>query len=88
MLQVSEKLRYAYSLKELFYEMMDSADSQTYALRFKRWQEDVLQHNLPQFIRLMNTMIEWKHEIVASIETQDTATASYNWKAATTEPKS
>ena len=49
--------------------MMDSADSQTYALRFKRWQEDVLQHNLPQFIRLMNTMIEWKHEIVAAIET-------------------
>ena len=69
MLQVSEKLCYAYSLKELFYEMMDSADSQTYALRFKRWQEDVLQHNLPQFIRLMNTMIEWKHEIVAAIET-------------------
>ena len=69
MLQVSEKLCYAYSLKELLYEMMDSADSQTYALRFKRWQEDVLQHNLPQFIRLMNTMIEWKHEIVAAIET-------------------
>ena len=69
MLDHNKKLCYAYSLKELFYEMMDSADSQTYALRFKRWQEDVLQHNLPQFIRLMNTMIEWKHEIVAAIET-------------------
>ncbi len=69
MLQVSERLRHAYRLKELFYETMDSSGSKEYALRFQRWQQEVLQHNLPQFTRLMNTVIEWKQEIVAALET-------------------
>jgi transposase len=69
MLEVSERLQHAYGLKELFYELMDSYSGQEYSLRFQRWQEKVLQHNLPPFTRLMNTVIEWKHEIVATIET-------------------
>ena len=69
MLQVSERLRHAYRLKELFYEAMDSSGSKEYALRFQRWQQEVLKHNLPQFTRLMNTVIEWKQEIVAALET-------------------
>ena len=69
MLEVSERLQHAYGLKELFYELMDSYSGQEYSLRFQRWQEKVLQHNLPPFTRFMNTVIEWKHEIVATIET-------------------
>ena len=69
MLDVSEKLKNAYRLKEKFYDVMDSRDSKEYVKRFKKWQEEVIQYNLAPFERLMKTVIEWKNEIVAAIAT-------------------
>ena len=69
MLQVSEKLKRAYRLKEAFYEVLNSNDSMEYVQRFKKWQLDVMQCTIPQFNRFMNTVIEWKNEILAAIST-------------------
>ncbi len=69
MLDVSEKLKNAYRLKEKFYDVMDSRDSKEYVQRFKKWQEEVIRYNLAPFERLMKTVIEWKNEIVAAIAT-------------------
>ena len=69
MLDVSEKLKNAYRLKEKFYDVMDSRDSKEYVKRFKKWQEEVIRYNLAPFERLMKTVIEWKNEIVAAIAT-------------------
>ena len=69
MLDVSEKLKNAYRLKEKFYDVMDSRDSKEYVKRFKKWQEEVIRYKLAPFERLMKTVIEWKNEIVAAIAT-------------------
>lgn len=69
MLQVSEKLKRAYRLKETFYEILNSIDSAEYVQRFKQWQTDVMQCAIPQFNRFMNTVMEWKNEILAAIAT-------------------
>ena len=69
MLDVSEKLKNAYRLKEKFYDVMDSRDSKEYVKHFKKWQEEVIRYNLAPFERLMKTVIEWKNEIVAAIAT-------------------
>ena len=69
MLNISEKLKNAYRLKEKFYDVMDSRDSKEYVKRFKKWQEEVIRYNLAPFERLMKTVIEWKNEIVAAIAT-------------------
>ena len=69
MLDVSEKLKNAYRLKEQFYYVMDSANSREYVQRFKQWQEEVMKYDLDPFNRLMKTFIEWKNEIIAAIAT-------------------
>lgn len=69
MLDVSEKLKRGYRLKELFYEVMDSRDSAEYVKRFKKWQEEVKSCNLKEFNKMLKTIIEWKKEIIASIAT-------------------
>ncbi|MDD4600195.1 MAG: ISL3 family transposase [Negativicutes bacterium] len=69
MLQVSEKLKHAYRLKETFYEVLNSNDSNEYVQRFKQWQNDVIQCAIPQFNRFLNTVMEWKNEILAAIAT-------------------
>ncbi|MBP2632833.1 MAG: transposase family protein [Firmicutes bacterium] len=69
MLDVSEKLKHAYRLKELFYGVMDSTDSVEYVKRFKHWQEEVMKYDIKQFNKLMKTVIEWKNEIIAAIST-------------------
>lgn len=69
MLQVSEKLNRAYRLKETFYEVLNSKDSMEYVQRFKKWQLDIMQCAIPQFNRFMNTVMEWKNEILAAIAT-------------------
>ena len=69
MLDVSEKLKNAYRLKDQFYDVMDRRDSKEYVKRFKKWQEEGIRYNLARFERLMKTVIEWKNEIVAAIAT-------------------
>lgn len=69
MLDVSEKLKHAYRLKEKFYEIMDSADSKEYLQRFKKWQDEVLRYDIGAFNKLMKTFMEWKDEIIAAIST-------------------
>lgn len=69
MLDVSEKIKHAYRLKELFYGVMDSTDSVEYVKRFKHWQEEVTKYDIKQFNKLMKTVIEWKNEIIAAIST-------------------
>jgi len=69
MLDVSEKLKYGYRLKELFYDVMDSRDSREYVRKFKKWQEEVNKCNLKQFNKLLKTVTEWKSEIIAAIAT-------------------
>jgi transposase len=69
MLNISEPLHRAYSLKEEFYEMINMPTFKERVAKWKDWQDSVLQANLPSFNKFMKTVIKWSSEILVSAET-------------------
>ena len=69
MLAISERLRKAYILKEMFYEIMNSPDQQQLVKRWKEWQDSVLDANLPSFTKLAQTVSKWSKEILTAVAT-------------------
>ena len=69
MLTVSESLRKAYRLKEEFYEMFSSSSTKDMIIRWKEWQDHVVQAALPSFNRLMQTVAKWSKAIMATSQT-------------------
>jgi len=69
MLAVSERLRKAYILKEEFYEMINSSAIELLIVRWKCWQDSVLEANLPSFTKFAETVSKWSKEILTAAET-------------------
>lgn len=70
MLSVSEKLRYAYALKNEFYRVMDSSDSYVARKRLGVWNmmAQGYRKELPEFIVCFNTYTNWQKEILNSFD--------------------
>ena len=68
MLSVSDRLRYAYALKNEFFNVMDSKDSLEARKRLGVW--NMMAHGyrkeLPEFIACFNTYTNWQKEILNS----------------------
>lgn len=69
MLDVSEKLKASYRLKERFYDIMDSKNKAQYISRFKEWQKEVIEYDIEPFKKMLETMKEWKEENLHAILT-------------------
>ena len=69
MLNYSDELSAAYAMKEAYFNLMDSKDSNTFTKQFKLFQMAVEKQNIPVFKRLLKTTIAWKKEIIQSVST-------------------
>ena len=69
MLSVSERLRYAYALKNEFFKVMDSKDSYEARKRLGVWNmmAQGYRRELPEFIACFNTYTNWQKEILNSL---------------------
>lgn len=66
MLSVSDRLRYAYALKNEFFKVMDSKDSYEARKRLAVWNmmAQGYRNELPEFIACFNTFTNWQKEIL------------------------
>lgn len=69
MMIISDPLRQAYSLKEEFYEILNSASREEMTQRWKCWQDHIVEANLPSFNKFMQTVSKWSKAILAAAET-------------------
>lgn len=69
MLGVSDRLRMAYGLKELFYDVMESVDEQQARERYQRFLTHAMQANLTAFHKHIKTLNQWFYAILLSITT-------------------
>ena len=69
MLNYSDELSAAYAMKEAYFNLMDSKDSNTFTKQFKLFQMAVEKQNIPVFKRLLKTTIAWKKKIIQSVST-------------------
>ena len=67
MLNVSEKIRQAYALKELFYDMMDSRTKIEIKARYKLFLTKAETFQLEEFLKHLPTLREWFQEIMRGI---------------------
>lgn len=63
MLDISEDIRLAYKLKELFYQMMDSHDLGEAKARYERWIMEAEQAGLEEFKACIETIRKWSKPI-------------------------
>ena len=63
MLQVSDKLRNAYRLKELFYEVMDSKTKKQFRIRYRRFKHEVEDLEMKEFQKHLSTLDKWFHAV-------------------------
>lgn len=68
MLRVSNELREAYLMKELFYQMMESANEGEARQRYKQWEKAVLASQSPEFNKVLETCSKWYKEILAAFK--------------------
>lgn len=68
MLELSNKLRKAYILKEKFYWVMKAENSKKARRRLNRWYKLVNKFNLPQYNYMVNTIKNWEPEILLSFD--------------------
>ena len=68
-LSFSEKLRAAYTLKEEYYRLFDSADRKIFKERLRDFKKHVQMANLAPFMRVLKTTEQWKEEIWNGIRT-------------------
>ena len=66
---ISDPLRQAYSLKEEFYEILNSASLEEMRQSWKNWQDHIVEANLPSFNKFMQTVAKWSKAILAAAET-------------------
>lgn len=69
MMIISDPLRQAYSLKEEFYEILNSASLEEMRQSWKNWQDHIVEANLPSFNKFMQTVAKWSKAILAAAET-------------------
>lgn len=72
MLEYSETLRWAYSIKEKLYEINDEQDVQKKKMLFKEWLIYAQNCKLEEFNGHINTFFKWHKYIVNSFETKYT----------------
>ena len=59
MLQVSDKLRNAYRLKELFYEVMDSKTKKQFRIRYRHFKHEAEDLEMTEFQKHISTLDKW-----------------------------
>lgn len=69
MLQASDRLRQAYSLKELFYDVMDSRTRSEFRARLGWFIYEVEDAEMPEFQRHVETLRNWAKEIELAVLT-------------------
>lgn len=69
MLGVSDRIRMAYGLKELFYEVVASENEQQARERYKLFVQHAMQANLKAFNKHINTINQWFQAVLLSITT-------------------
>ncbi len=69
MLNISEKIRKAYLLKEKFYEFMESKTLSEARTRLLDWNMLAGKIDLPEFNKCITTFFNWNAEILAAFET-------------------
>jgi len=69
MLNISEKIRKAYLLKEKFYEFMESKTITEAKERLLKWSILAGEIDLPEFNQCITTFFNWRSEILAAFET-------------------
>lgn len=67
-LYISDKLRTAYHLKEMFYEIMDSTDRKQARDLMTKWIYAAQSSELSDYIKCSNTMIKWQNGILNSFD--------------------
>lgn len=68
-LNYSDDLSAAYAMKEVYFNLMDSKDSQTFSSKLKQFQLAVEKQESRPFKRLLKTTLAWKKEILHGIAT-------------------
>ena len=70
MLAISDRLRYAYALKNEFLKVMDSKDSKEARRRLGVWNmmAQGYREELPEFTACFNTFTNWQKEILNSFD--------------------
>ncbi len=68
MLYASQKIRIAHSLKEKFFEIMESKDKQSAKQKLKEWILEAQNSTLERFISCANTFINWADGILNSFD--------------------
>lgn len=68
MLQISERLRHAYLLKNEFYKFMDCKNSYDAKKQLGKWNMMVSVYDLPEFKDCFNTFTNWQKEILNSFD--------------------
>lgn len=68
MLELSNRLRKAYILKEKFYWVMKSDSSIKAKRRLNRWYKLVRKLNMPEYEIMVNTLRNWETEILVSFD--------------------
>ena len=69
MLNYSDELSAAYAMKELYFDLMDSKDSNDFSIRLRRFQQAVERQQIKPFLTLLKTTLQWKTEIIHAIAT-------------------
>ena len=69
MLEVSPRIRMAYGLKELFYEMMQGRTEREVQERYKRFLNHAMEANIDVFQKHIPTIHKWFHAILLGILT-------------------
>ena len=68
MLKISERLRFAYDLKNEFYKVMDASNSFEAKKRLAKWYMLVSCYKLPEFNDCFRAFTNWYDEIVNSFD--------------------
>jgi transposase len=68
MLYTSSRLLTAYSLKEQFFKVLDSKDSNAARVALSHWIMAAQNSNLPKFVACANTMVRWAAGILNSFD--------------------
>lgn len=69
MLGISDRIRMAYGLKELFYEVMEAKDERQARGRYKRFLNHAMQADLEEFNKHINTINQWFESVLLAITT-------------------
>lgn len=73
---LNPKLKYAYQLYQSFLRIKDGNSYQERVKRLRDWLDDALSSTLQQFKSVAETLLKWIHEVVNSLKTKYTNSAT------------